>query len=766
MDDGSPCNPCAPSPDLLQSSLRHQRTLSRFGARALAEKNLSALLDEAAVCVAEGLELPRAKVLRYRPETNDFLVVAGVGWHDGVVGHGVVPNDPDTPPGRALATREPVVVSDLNQPGGLHSSRLLRDHGVVAALNVPIGAESTPWGVLEVDGGEPRDFHEIDMLFVQGFAHLLGAAIRRAEAEASARLSRTQLDAVLEQLPLSVSIAEAPSGRPILYNARGIELLGHGRREAESVEDYVRYGALHPDGTPYQPDEYPMARAVRHGETIEQEPMLYRRGDGRLTNLLVSSAPIRDDKGEIVLGVTVVQGVDDHIRMETELRETRDRLFRVLESTTDCVLVIGRDWRILYLNARAKALVSGGRDLIGTPFWEAYPGGEGSIFWQRYHEAMETGRPDAFEAFENVMGLWLEVHAYPSMDGLTLFFRDVSERRRQQQALADSEARYRAAFEQVAIGIAEVARDGRLTRANDRYCAIIGYPRDELLRLRFQDFTYPDDLPTGLALTEQLYTGELTSFVQEKRYVRKDGSTVWASLSGSAVRDTEGRPAYMLAVIEDISARKQVEAEREELLHRQDLLMREMNHRIKNSLQMVALLVHMQAADIADPDTRVRFEETATRIATVALVHRRLYSSSGPESVESAPYLRDLCNDIGSALGLNGLLTVDAIDVVLPADTAIALGLMVNELVTNAAKYAYRKGGAGPVRVTLDRREEDGRLRLAVSDEGTGLPPGFDPATSTGLGMRVLIALADKVGADLHITDRRIGTCFQVVLRG
>ena len=756
-------------PDLLQASLRHQRILSRFGARALVENDPAVLLQQAAADVAEGLDFRRAKVLRYRPDTDDFLVVAGVGWHEGVVGRAVVPNDPDTPPGRSFTTRQPVPVSDLRASGPPHANRLLAEHGVVSALNVPIDTETDLWGVLEVDGSEPRDFHEMDVLFMQGFAHLLGVAIRRAEAEASARLSRAQFNSVLGQLPLGVAVAEAPSGRLILYNDKGIELLGHPMQPSATYADYAQYGALHPDGTPYRGEEYPMARAVLHGETVEQEPMIYRRGNGQITHLLVSAVPVRDPDGKIRLGVTIVQDIEERVRMEADLREARDRLIRVLEATTDCVVVIGRDdWRIVYQNARARALVSGGHDLTGAVFWEAFPDKENTVFWNRYHEAMETGTPDAFEAFNDTLGLWLEVHAYPSAEFLTLFFRDVTGRRIQQEALAESEARYRAAFEQAAIGIAETSRNGRFLRANDRFCAIVGYERDELLDLRIKDITHPEDRATGLALTERLHAGELSSFTQEKRYLRKGGDTVWVSLSCSAVRDPAGRTAYALAVVEDISARKQAEAEREELMRQQELLMREMNHRIKNSLQMVALLVHMQAADIKDPATRARFEETATRIATVALVHRRLYQASGLESVESAPYLRDLCDDIGGALGLDdGQLAVEAIDVVLPADTAIALGLIVNELVTNAAKYAYPAGVPGPVRVTLDRTP-DGRLRLAVSDEGIGLPPGFDPGASPGLGMRVLVALADKIDADLHLGSGNagMGACFQVVMRG
>ncbi|HYG90998.1 MAG TPA: PAS domain S-box protein [Azospirillum sp.] len=766
MSGENSCSPCAPAPDLLRASLRHQRALAHFGTRALTEENLSALLQQAATCAAEGTGIERAKVIRYRPESDDLLVVAGVGWHTGVVGHTVLPNDPNTPTGRALATRRPVTVANLRAPGDLHPSRLLVEHGVASALNVPIGTETPVWGVLEVDGSAPRSFHETEVLYLQGLANLLGAAIQRAKAEEQARIEHAQLEAVLRQLPSGVAIAEAPSGRLLMHNDKAIELLGHPMREAENYRDYARHGARHPDGTPYGPDEYPIVRAATRGETVDQEPMIYQRGNGRITYLLVSAAPVRDAAGRIVQAVSTFSDQDERLRMEAELRATRDRLAMALESTTDCVTVVDRNWRILYQNARAKELVSGGRDVIGVVFWEAYPGVIGTVFEERYRTSMAEERPDAFEAFYETLEIWLEVHVYPSQDLLTFFFRDVTRQRREREALAANEARYRAAFEQAGVGICEIGLDGRYLRVNDRFCAITGYARDELLCMRFQDITHPDDLERDTDNLRAVRANELSSCSLEKRYLRKDGAVLWVNLTMAVVRTSDGGADYFITVIEDISARKQAEADREELLRQKDLLMREINHRIKNSLQMVALLVHMQAADIGNEEARVRFQETATRIATVALVHERLYQASGLEEVESGPYLRDLCADISAALGLDdGRLIVEVVDVVLPADTAISLGLIVNELVTNAAKYAYPTGVPGPIYVSLGRTD-DSRLRLMVSDEGVGLPPGFDPETSTGLGMRVLVALTQKVEGELLVADQGTGACFQVLMRG
>ena len=138
-------------------------------------------------------------------------------------------------------------------------------------------------------------------------------------------------------------------------------------------------------------------------------------------------------------------------------------------------------------------------------------------------------------------------------------FQDISERKRLEEALRESEEMFRGTFENAAVGIVHNDSSGRFLRVNDRFCAIVGYPREELLQKTFQDITHPDDLATSLGFLEALVRGESPAARYEKRYIRKDGTPVWVALITSLQRDAAGQPAYVIAVVQDISERKRLE---------------------------------------------------------------------------------------------------------------------------------------------------------------------------------------------------------------
>ena len=127
--------------------------------------------------------------------------------------------------------------------------------------------------------------------------------------------------------------------------------------------------------------------------------------------------------------------------------------------------------------------------------------------------------------------------------------------------MQESEERFRATFEQAAVGIAHVAPEGKWLKVNSRICKIVGYTPEELLQLTFQDITHPDDLEADLGYVKQLLAGEINNYSMEKRYIHKNGEDVWINLTVSLVRNEIGEPKYFIAVVEDISERRQIQEE-------------------------------------------------------------------------------------------------------------------------------------------------------------------------------------------------------------
>jgi two-component sensor histidine kinase len=192
-----------------------------------------------------------------------------------------------------------------------------------------------------------------------------------------------------------------------------------------------------------------------------------------------------------------------------------------------------------------------------------------------------------------------------------------------------------------------------------------------------------------------------------------------------------------------------------------ELLLREVNHRVGNSLQIIASLLHLQANSSTQEDVKAALTNAMGRVAAVAQVHRRLYTSQDLKSVLLNQYLDALLDDLRRSAEGNRMsrLTLKAEPIEIDPDRAVAIGIIANELVMNAVKYAY-PDGAGPIHVDL--RAEDGDLVLSISDDGVGTNGKIDPR-STGMGQRIVSAMAAKLEATVERDPNHTGT--RIVLR-
>ncbi|RZI39633.1 sensor histidine kinase, partial [Herbaspirillum sp. HC18] len=192
-----------------------------------------------------------------------------------------------------------------------------------------------------------------------------------------------------------------------------------------------------------------------------------------------------------------------------------------------------------------------------------------------------------------------------------------------------------------------------------------------------------------------------------------------------------------------------------------EVLLREVNHRVGNSLQIIASLLHLQASSAAEADVKAALTNAMGRVAAVAQVHRRLYTSQDLKSVLLNQYLDSLLEDLRRSAEGNRMsrLTLKADTVEIDPDRAVAIGIVVNELVMNAVKYAY-PDGAGPIHVELTSQGED--LLLTITDDGVGDNVKADPR-STGMGQRIVAAMAAKLDATVARDPAHSGT--RIVLK-
>jgi len=249
-----------------------------------------------------------------------------------------------------------------------------------------------------------------------------------------------------------------------------------------------------------------------------------------------------------------------HERARSEYARVRSRLIDILENVTEGFVALDRSWRYSYVNRSAGEMLGHSpARLIGRHIWREFPEGIGQPFYDAYHRVMSARTPETVEEYYPPWDRWFENRIYPAPEGIAIFFRDITERKQAEQRLRDSEERFRATFEQAAMGIAHVAPNGQWLRVNRKLCAILGYTENELRARTFQDITHPDDLDTDVGHAQRMLAGDIDMYAMEKRYLRKDGSIVWVELTVSLVRDITRAPKYIIKVVEDISRRHEAE---------------------------------------------------------------------------------------------------------------------------------------------------------------------------------------------------------------
>ncbi len=291
--------------------------------------------------------------------------------------------------------------------------------------------------------------------------------------------------------------------------------------------------------------------------------------DGEERIFLWNISRIPDSTDADPMGI-IATGYDITNRKEVEddIRESEQKFRNIAESSPMGMHFyrLEPDGNLIFEGANPaadKLLGLDNNQFVGKTIEAAFPGSIGTEIPEKYRAAAADGQTWQTEQVnyvdEKIKGAFQVVAFQTTKNRMAAMFFDITEQKIIEKELKESEEKFRSTFEQAAVGIAHVAPDGKFIRINQRFCDIVGYSKDELIRRTFQDITHPDDLQRDIGILHRMLSGDLKIHSIEKRYRRKNGAVVWANLTTTLLHDQNNKPKYFISVIEDISDRKKAE---------------------------------------------------------------------------------------------------------------------------------------------------------------------------------------------------------------
>jgi PAS domain S-box-containing protein len=531
--------------------------------------------------------------------------------------------------------------------------------------------------------------------------------IRQNPGREALRISREHLRALLEESPVAVYLTD-DSGDCVYVNRKWREMSGLSEEEARG-KGWI--SGLHPDDRAEIGEKW-----YRSVETNGEWSFEYRfqNKEGKTTWVLGNAAAVRNGDGNLIAYVGTNVDITERKRAEAALKESEERFRGVFDnSPMGMAVVTVEDQRLIEVNKSFLEIVGYSEeevlsmtvaDLTHPDDWERerkevreslngplgrfdldkrYIRKDGSIRWVNLTGCLLTSRSGEKLAIANVF--------------------DITDQKRLEESLRESEARYRGYFDLGLIGMAITSVDKGWVQFNDRLCEILQYPREELARMTWAQLTHPDDLAADEAQFERVLRGEIDGYSLEKRFIRKDGSVVHASISAKCVRRPDGSADHFVAMVQDISERVQMDEEKRRFYR----------DTIRNVTQGKLNLVSSE--EVREYlDSAILEREIASAVDTVSARHE----------------LTRFC--------FENRLAGDRLDLL---ETA------AGEAMANGIKHANGCRLSAGVR--------DGAVWVAVSDRGPGIPAltlpdatlqrGFSTKTSMGMGYTIMLEASDRL---------------------
>lgn len=603
-----------------------------------------------------------------------------------------------------------------------------------------------------VSGGE---FGRLGMTF----DHMARQIALRNEALEQKTLEQ---NAILENA--LVGIALLKDRQFAWINGKMKEMFGYSMSEISGLPTELFY----PSRESYEQvgrEAYPMLEA---GRTYYSERLMKRK-DGSLFWCSISGKAV--DQSVMSKGaIWVLEDINERKLMEASLRQSEERFRALFESAIDALFIIDTDGNFVDVNKIAyERLGYTKAEILGMSISQLDHPDFAAKIPQRMEQLREQGRCVCESAHLRKDGTAMPVEINARLmefEGRKVIFsviRDISERKLMEESLRESEKKYHTLFEQSPDGILLIDAAGRIIEFNETAHSELGYTREEFAKLSLSDID-PVESPEEIrARIGKLLDGKKVEFdvkhISKQREVRDVHIiTQPIELSGLTV---------FYAIWQDITEQKRTDERARQSLREKETLLRELYHRTKNNMQIITSFMNLQAMEIDDEKTKRILEDTKNRIRSMALVHEKLYKAKNLSQVSLSDYIEDLAQALlksHNAVEKHISLHTDVEDIPVSIDTITPLGLVINELMTNALKHAFPGNRKGDITIKAALLEDES-LELTFSDNGIGIPKNINLNTTESLGLTIVrMLVVSQLKGNLEIENRN-GATFIVTIK-